>query len=347
MADPSKKQGKYWCFTYNNPACAAEHFIRVFKAAGASYIVFGEETAPETGTPHWQGYVEFDKVKRFGQVRRLVEGLHVEYRLGTQQQAIDYCKGLSAGKTPNEVVHEDGTPTPNVAGRRNDIHDAVETLKSGGLAAVAEENPIALVKYPRGMLLLQTLLPHRAKPNPEVILLFGPTGCGKTKRFFDECSVDNYWRAPITDGIWFDGYCGQPDALFDDFDGKCSKWSLRFVLQLLDRYPINVPTKGGFVEWVPERIYITTNFFPRLWYDWSNREQQWPALVRRISRVIWWKSVDGRPLNILRPDPELSDDVESAGEWEHFWNGPDGRQLELDRASGRLVSHAPPSVYDW
>lgn len=345
MSAPSNKQGKYWCFTYNNPACTAAAFIARFTALGASYIIFGEETAPTTNTFHWQGYVEFDKVKRFGQVRAVVEGLHVEYRAGTQQQAIDYCRGLSDGKTPNTVVHEAGTPTPNVAGRRNDIHEAVETLKAGGLAALAEEHPDQLVKYPRGLLLLETFQ-RRAKPIPQIHLLFGPADTGKTRCFFDQAPPDDFWRAPITDGLWFDGYHGQSYALIDDFDGRCSKTSLRVVLQMLDRYPIDVPIKGGFVPWTPKFIYITTNLHPRDWYDWSNREAQYPALIRRFTYVHWFRL--NLPTRVLsRPDAELSDDVDLDTTWEHFWDGPQRAQLRLDQLNGKLVSHAPPSVFDW
>lgn len=347
MSNPETKQGKYWCFTYNNPACLPQALWHRLSGGGATYGIWGEETAPTTGTPHWQGYLEFEKIKRKTQVIALCEGMHIEYRKGTQQQAIDYCKGLSAGKTPNEVVHEFGTPTTNVPGRRNDIHDAVATLRSRGMSAVAEEHDDVLVKYHRGLNIIQTFLPRLPKPVPQVILLFGPSDTGKTKCFFDECPVEDYWRQPITDGIWFDGYHGQKYALFDDFDGKCSKWPLRFVLQVLDRYPLDVPIKGGFTQWIPERIYITTNFFPRNWYDWSDREQQWPSLIRRFTEIRWWKSVGSEPRVAKRPDPDLSDDLDTLGLWDRFWNGPAGAQLELDRQSGQLISRAPPSVYDW
>lgn len=313
MADPSKKQGKYWCFTYNNPACAAEHFIRVFKAAGASYIVFGEEKAPETGTPHWQGYVEFDKLKRFGQVRRIVEGLHVEYRIGTQQQAIDYCKGLSAGKTPNEVVHEDGTPTPNVAGRRNDLLAAVATLKEGGIRAVAEDHPGTLVKYTRGMLFLDSVI-RRRKPVPQVTLCFGPSDSGKTRYFFDNAPEDDSWVMPVSDGLWFDGYFGEKWALIDEFDGRCNKVTLRVLLRVLDRYPVRVQIKGAFTPFTPEHIVITTNIHPRLWYDWTNREEQYSAMYRRFELVRWHKSKD-EMLEVKKEDKE---------QWEHFWEHAPG-----------------------
>lgn len=64
--------------------------------------------------------------------------------------------------------------------------------------------------------------------------------------------------APNSKGaqLWFDGYLGESVAVFDDF----RPWWCRFdyLLALLDRYPIRVPVKGGFVNWIPEIIIITT-----------------------------------------------------------------------------------------
>lgn len=320
MADPSKKQGKYWCFTYNNPACAAEHFIRVFKAAGASYIIFGEEKAPETGTPHWQGYVEFEKLKRFGQVRRIVEGLHVEYRIGTQKQAIDYCRGLSAGKTPNEVVHEDGTPSENVPGKRNDIAHFHKILEEKGMRGLAKEAPEAIWRYGRNALLMESLI-RRPKPVPKTTLCFGAPDWGKTRYFWDNAPEDECWSMGVSDGLWFDGYFGQQWALIDEFDGKKYHITLSAFLRVLDRYPVRVGVKGAFTQWTPEYIVITTNIHPKRWYDWTEREEQYSAMYRRFERVRWHKSKN-EMVEINREDTE---------QWEHFWE------------------HAPPvgKVFSW
>jgi len=55
---------------------------------------------------------------------------------------------------------------------------------------------------------------------------------------------------------WFDGYDGQPVTIIDDFRSKGVRFS--FVLRLLDRYPLSVEFKGGFVNWAPRYIFITT-----------------------------------------------------------------------------------------
>ena len=134
----------------------------------------------------------------------------------------------------------------------------------------------------------------RSRPEaPEVNLLYGPAGCGKTWKCTE--LSDDLWMTPVTDGLWFDGYDGQDDALLDDFSGKFSKMSLTNLLRVLDRYVVQVPIKGGFVQFAPKRIFITTNIHPRDWYDYSERETQYAAVKRRFTRVDTWRA-DGTDL---------------------------------------------------
>ena len=116
-----------------------------------------------------------------------------------------------------------------------------------------------------------------------VTLLHGPTGIGKTRYVFSK--YPELYRKP-PEHTWFDAYDYQQVTLLDDFAGSASKMSLVFLLQLLDRYPVKVPTKGGHVSFVSEFIYITTNIHPRDWYDYDRREEQYKALARRIHAVV-------------------------------------------------------------
>lgn len=338
----SSPQGKYWCFTWNNPGVdyidAAKSFTDL---ADFGYLIFQLERA---STLHFQGYVEFNKLKRLNQLKRSHPTLHFERRKGSQQEAIDYCK---KGDTAMLGPWEHGTPASLAQGARNDLSAGVETIKSSGIRGLAQEHPELLVKYPRGFLLLNSLNKPN-KPVPEVYLYFGPPDCGKSRSFYDKESPNDQWQSPVTDGLWFDGYYGQDAALFDDFDGRFSKVPLAIFLRIIDRYDVSIPCKGGFLWFTPKRIYITSNYYPRDWYDWTQRQQQYPALRRRFTRVFWWKSVGTLPVVISRPDLELSEDVTSEpDQWDHFWGGRDLAQLGLDQVSGRLVSNAPAEYFNF
>jgi hypothetical protein len=89
------------------------------------------------------------------------------------------------------------------------------------------------------------------------------------------------WTSPTQreGNEWFDGYEGQKLVLFDDFDK--GQISFRLLLRLLDRYPMQVPIKGGFVEWCPRVIYITSNLGPARWYP----SEDYMVLHRRLDVV--------------------------------------------------------------
>lgn len=65
---------------------------------------------------------------------------------------------------------------------------------------------------------------------------------------------------PTTKGgnVWFDGYMGQKRVVLDDY--RSYHLPFNFLLRLLDRYPIQVPVKGGYVNFIPEEIIVTSPF---------------------------------------------------------------------------------------
>jgi len=103
-------------------------------------------------------------------------------------------------------------------------------------------------------------------------------GVGKTRKVFDD-ETDIYMYPGQG---WFDGYFGQDIVLFDDFSG--SEFKITYLLKLLDRYPMSVPIKGAFVQWVPRKIYITSNLDPDSWYPGAHEEHR-AALRRRLKTV--------------------------------------------------------------
>ncbi len=87
----------------------------------------------------------------------------------------------------------------------------------------------------------------------------------------------------------------------EDFYGTIS---LDLLLRLLDKYPLKIDRKGGFIDWNPRRIYITSEVHPQFWYA---PDHMWHggSLARRLSkrgsRVIKCELVDycDRPYQCL------------------------------------------------
>lgn len=295
-----------WCFTLNNPSLNGPAYLNVCEShAHFRYVVFQLERG-DNGTLHYQGYIEFTRPLRLSTLKKWEAEAHFEPRAGTQEQAITYCT--------KEETRVDGPWTAGEKGKgsgaRTDLTNAVSVFREGGLKRLRDECPETYIRYSTGFhRLASSLLPPRLVP-PEVHLFFGPPGCGKTRSFYDLYSTTGC-VIPCTDGFWFDGYESQDQVLLDDFDGRASKWGLHQLLRVIDRYPLSLPIKGSFTPFSPSIIFITTNHHPRDWYDWTNRNHQFPALQRRFTHVHWWRTATGDPTILLPTDPG----------WGPFWIG--------------------------
>jgi hypothetical protein len=329
-AGPASTRGarcRGWCWTLNNPVLQPIEVLEILNPV-SDYVIFQLEEG-EQGTPHYQGYVWFKSRKRLSAIRALLPRARWAAAKGTPQQNTVYCT-KEEGRLDGWWMG--GELPEQTQGKRTDLHSVAEFIQEGnGYADVADIYPHLVIKYSRGIrALLNAQRMARSSP-PEVVLAFGPTGCGKT-RFAMEYSVDEkkeLWASPLGNGLWFDGYCGEPVALIDEFAGAGSKYPLVGLLRLLDRYAIRVPVKGDFVWWCPEIIFITTNYHPREWYKWADRQPSYIALARRFSRVMWWATTGSEPTILDRPDvvgtgTYLVGSGPAAYAWGHFWDGPTG-----------------------
>ncbi len=180
-------------------------------------------------------------------------------------------------------------------GTRTDILAVTDRIQEGATAVdVSSEFPCTFIKYHRGIEKLVHYSEKQRTQPPEIILLYGPTGTGKTKWCYDHHPT--LYRKPC-DTRWFDRYTGNEVLLLDDFGGAMSKMSLLYLLQLLDRYPLIVEAKGSHVNMMATTILITTNHHPRKWYDYEKRESSYDALERRIHKVMYFAKFGDEPTN--------------------------------------------------
>lgn len=137
---------------------------------------------------------------------------------------------------------------------------------------------------------------------------YGDTGTGKTRAAYDLVNQYNIFmiNGPNNKGgaLWFDGYMGEQVAILDDF----RPWWCRFdyLLRLLDRYPMRVPVKGGFVNWIPEIIVITTQKSIRDTFTGEYRtDEDIRQLERRVTRRVHFVSLEGCSSTLCLPDEEV------------------------------------------
>lgn len=254
------------------------------EAAGVTYLVFQREAGNETHREHWQGYVEFQNAKSFKSAQKALKigNAHMEKRKGTPTQAAEYCMKEDT-RLENTEPKEFGERRPDPEqGKRNDL-DVVAKAITGKkrIREIANEFPIQYIKFHRGIEKLRSLQIEPRKKQPEVTVLWGSSGVGKSRRA-RELLPNAYIWAP-QQLKWFDGYDGEDECIFEEYRGQLP---FGFILSLLDRYDCRVEVKGGTTQFRATKIVITSPLHPQEWYHLEDdRYDNINQLLRRITKI--------------------------------------------------------------
>lgn len=276
------------------------------------YICFEYEVGKE-GTPHIQGYAEFQSAISFSAAHKIkgFERAHFIPRseFSNKLFAASYCAKEFTYKICERILKEEAAegnfdyvaPSEKEAldwsrfnvdlwrseinkpyqdlyieagdwkhgqkrGTRTDITIIKEIVNKGGnmndILNVATSYQAAKM----GQMLLTYQAPTRNWKS-DVYWISGPTGTGKSYTA-NKIAVGSVWYSSDT-LHWFDGYSGQTTVIIDDFRLDQLK-SVSWFLRLTDKYPLNVPIKGGFTNWCPKVIIITSPYKPQEVFDMNN-----------------------------------------------------------------------------
>lgn len=275
----SKKQGRRWCITLNNPTPSEkEIFDEVFEASEGfvRYFVYQLERG-ESGTPHFQGYVEFNRQARWRRVKALFGGrCHVECARGSFKDNERYCT-KEDGRLDGPFKF--GEPGKNKQGQRNDLLAVKAKIDEGiPMKEIWDEYFSVCVKFHKGFDAYKLVKSKPRDFKTEVVVCYGPSGTGKSHYAFQKYP-DAYWKQR---GNWFDNYNDHDVVVVDEFYG----W-LPFdtLLRMCDKYPMMVEIKGGQVNFRPRVLVFTSNSRPDEWYK---AVPNLAALIRRIDRVLYF-----------------------------------------------------------
>jgi len=249
-------QSKYWCYTLNN---YTEEQFEAFKLVPSHYHVFGREVG-ESGTPHLQGYIEFDKPIRMASVKSALgtDRVHLELRKAKAHQAAAYCK-------KDGIFHEYGT-APVVPVEKVDTKarwlKVLRACQAGDWAWVEENEPYLW------LLQEKKIRSHYKCPRSIEFLdnewVYGPTGTGKSRT-----ARERYPDAYIKDASshWWDGYNGEEVVIIDDLDKYHVKQGY-YLKVWADHYAFPAQIKGGQQMIRPKKIIVTSNYSPEeIWQD--------------------------------------------------------------------------------
>lgn len=249
----------------------------------------------EGGRKHYQGCMRLKTNYGLAGAKKALgcEYAHLE-TAKHWKKLLEYC---GKEETRLDGPWEEGDPGIS-GGERSDLQAVCDSVKDGmSLSVVASTYPVQWAKFHKGIVSLHSSL-HVAAMRPEikVYCFYGATGTGKTRKVF-EIAPKTYpvfcMKTP-----WFDGYAGQETMLLDDFGP--GMMNINFLKRLLDRYPMDLPIKGGSLAMRANTIFITTNYHLDQWYPKAG-EKDYEALMRRIEWVAW-------------------EDLESRARWQGKWD---------------------------
>lgn len=257
-----------WCYTLNNPTNGDEITVQNFTC---KYNVFGREKGAN-GTPHLQGYVEWNSAKTLEQLKKYNAKIHWEKRRGTQEQAVTYCK-----KDGN--FWENKPFEPNEPGKRTDIEIVKEAIKNGNSMGQIIELTNSYQALRCAELLFKYIEGEREKPM--VMWHWGKPGTGKTftaRRLAREHGHIPYMS--MGNLKWWDGYDNHQWVIIDDL--RPGDIQFNYLLRLLDEYPLRVEVKGGSRNFVAKYITVTSCLHPK---DFVPANENPAQLIRRIDEI--------------------------------------------------------------
>lgn len=260
MSKETRSRG--WCLTWNN--WTPEDRLTLERVA-CQYIVFGEEKAPTTGTPHLQGFVYFANARTLSSMKKIHTSISWRAAKGNAEQNFEYCS--KDGVNVFERGERPKTSAEKGDDERQRWRDIIKLAEDGNMDALREDHPDV---YFNKLGCIKAV--HAARKRTVADLdgdlehqwFYGPSGCGKSRRARDE-NPDAFIK--LVGGRWWDGYDDEDVVIIDDWDpylasqgGDLKRWS--------DRYVFPAEIKGTVVKIRPRKIVVTSQYLPRqCWTD--------------------------------------------------------------------------------
>lgn len=259
-----------WCFTLNNYSL---NDITKLENVPCIYVIYGKETAPTTGTPHLQGFISFKEGKTLAAAKKVLgPHYHLEAKMGTIKQAVDYCKKdgdfVERGKIS---MREPAT---------SDWADVICLAEAGDMVTLKTEYPRHYLMYFKTLMSIRAFNSTPIDGDLSHEWWTGPTGTGKSRRAWAE--YPDHYSKPVNK--WWDGYYGQDVVVIEEWEPKNEMTAAKLKIWA-DRYPFPAEIKGGTIQKVrPTKIIVTSNY--TIEECFPNQQDREP-LLRRFKVVTF------------------------------------------------------------
>lgn len=280
-----------YIFTLNNYTAKE---IDDIQSLDYNYIIYGKEIG-ESGTPHLQGFVNFENAKTMSAIHKLKGWKRTALKPANKPlSAIDYCRKGSQSHTEWE---QDGTSGKNYGigadvfergsfsqGKRTDLDEVYNRVKEGeSVDNIAWENPDA---YGRCFKVLEKLEDIKMRKTfrttmTEGIWIYGKTGTGKSEFVYNNFDLTQSYSYPYDNG-WWDGYKQQSCVIIDEFRGQIP---FNEILRMVDKHP-NYCVRRRCREPMPftsKKVIITSSMNPQEVFNKLSKNDSLSQLYRRFS----------------------------------------------------------------
>lgn len=252
---PTDKRSRAWRFTLFNFDTEENHVWKESKQW--RYIIFGTEHCPTTDRLHWQGYVYFDTMKSFRQMKKIHQT--ASWRIANASHLANYKYCTKEDKEPFEW----GVPpdTPAQKGEKGREHYL------GQILAVQENRPddvdpqLFLQYKEHGMrAAAQFFFPTKVEDTPyQHYWFYGEPRSGKSTAAKDFNPKSFYLKSRTK--MW-DGYAHEDIVIINEF-GPGQACMLDYLKEWGDQIPFRAEIKFGSMGVIrPKVIIITSNHHP-------------------------------------------------------------------------------------
>lgn len=281
------------CLTWNNPEVDLDQaFSALMKKINPSFLILQEEWGEEAGTHHFQGYVQFERARRWEKLQKQLSPIHMERRAApTAYEAARYCSAaaVKTGRKGRSIEHGEFKELgkmnkSSLFARMAEImpwHDFLVWAKQCD-AGFLMMNMKKVREYADSQRQRKPRAPHYAEYH------FGDTGAGKSHACRLLAGPDRYTFAKSANGAFYlGGYNDQATMICEESDIV----PYEHFLQILDDGECNVNICGAFRSIGIEKSYLCGHRWP------SAVAAQVPAgqdLMRRIHLWVYhWREPDG------------------------------------------------------
>lgn len=255
------------------------------------------------------------KPQRFKAVERWCPGINLRISKGSDEENEAYCTKPETRLSPAQEV---GDRRVLGQGARTDIMTVSDAIVGGAdYDRVADLYPLAIMKWSKGIrALIASRTRHRDRMDPPlVICFFGGAGIGKTWSVYDIVEKKGYKTEDLfraNNLKWWDGYKQQRFVLIDEVDKLLAEdrgAGFKAILDILDKYPVNVEVKGDFVKFNSPVIFLCATVAPRQWVlDTGSQANQIERRIHhcytRYAQGEKWEEVPMWKPVVVKKEPE-------------------------------------------